>query len=72
MTNTTITHPEDVPGCECGALPEEGQARCGKCIARDRWARRQVARRRANRRRAITRRPPRGPVGAAARGVIWP
>ncbi|NJP30219.1 hypothetical protein FLW53_39720 [Microbispora sp. SCL1-1] len=71
MTDTTITTPEEVPGCECGALLEEGQTRCCKCLARDRWARRQIARRRAARRHAITRRPPRGPLGAAAVGVSW-
>ncbi|GGO30190.1 hypothetical protein GCM10010116_60490 [Microbispora rosea subsp. aerata] len=71
MTDTTTNPPEEVPGCECGARLEQGQTRCFKCIARNRWARRQTARRRAVRRRAITRRPPRGPLGAAALGVIW-
>ncbi|WP_055478086.1 hypothetical protein [Sphaerimonospora mesophila] len=71
MTNTTISPADEPAGCECGAAVEEGQARCRKCLARDRWGRRQAARRRADKRRAITRRPPRGPRGAAALGVIW-
>lgn len=71
MTNTTITHPEEVPGCACGALLKPGQNHCSKCLARQRWERREKARRRTVRRRAITRRPPRGPVSAAAIGVIW-
>ncbi|MEW9530823.1 hypothetical protein [Microbispora sp. NPDC049125] len=71
MTHTTITPTEETPDCDCGALLKHGQTRCSKCLARDRWARRDKARRRAARRRALTRRPPRSPLSAAASGVIW-
>ncbi|WP_067186067.1 hypothetical protein [Microtetraspora niveoalba] len=71
MTNATINPPEETPGCDCGALLEQGQIRCRKCLARDRWTRRQTARRKENKRRAVTRRPPRGPIGFAQAGVIW-
>jgi hypothetical protein len=71
MTNTTVSPPDETPGCECGALLEDAQPRCRKCLARDRWTRRQAARRRADKRRAALRRPPRGPLTAAAVGVIW-
>ncbi len=40
MTNTTINPPEETPGCDCGALLEQGQIRCRKCLARDRRAHR--------------------------------
>ncbi|GAA4597986.1 hypothetical protein GCM10023194_74320 [Planotetraspora phitsanulokensis] len=71
MTDTTVTPPDETPDCECGALLDDGQTHCRKCLARDRWARRQAARLRAQRRRGATRRPPRDPHTAAARGVSW-
>ncbi len=70
MTNT-ISPLDEAPGCECGALLEQGQTRCRKCRARDRWARRQAAKRRAGKRSGETRRPPKGPRVAAVAGVIW-
>ncbi|KAB8178346.1 hypothetical protein [Microbispora catharanthi] len=71
MTETTIAPPEESPDCACGALLKPGQIHCSKCLARQRWERLEKARRRTARRRSITRRPPRGPVSAAAIGVIW-
>ncbi|MFI6325510.1 hypothetical protein ACIBG8_48900 [Nonomuraea sp. NPDC050556] len=57
------------PTCECGAQLEEGQSRCLKCLARDRWIKKQAARNK--RRRGETRRPPRGPRNSGKSGVIW-
>jgi hypothetical protein len=37
--------------CECGALAEDGSARCRKCRSRSRWLRRRAA---APRRRVST------------------
>ncbi len=71
MTNTTINPPEETPGCDCGALLDQGQTRCRKCLARNRWTRRQTAQRRENKRRSFARRPPRGPIGLAQAGLIW-
>jgi len=71
MINATNTPPEEPTGCACGALAEEGQTRCRKCLARSRWRRRQTARRMASKRRSITRRPPHDRPGAATVGVIW-
>ncbi|MGW3346595.1 hypothetical protein ACWDA3_25050 [Nonomuraea rubra] len=65
-----ITIPGETPACECGNALTEGQARCSKCLARDRWARKERARNRRNR-RSETRRPPRGPRGSAAMGMSW-
>ncbi|MEU7004504.1 hypothetical protein [Nonomuraea sp. NPDC046570] len=54
------------PACECGAPLNEGQARCRKCLARDRWLKKQ-----AGKRRGETRRPPRGPQSGGKAGVVW-
>ncbi|MGP3914262.1 hypothetical protein [Nonomuraea sp. 10N515B] len=70
MTNT-ITFPDETPSCECGNALAEGQVRCSKCLARDRWMRKERARNRRNRRRVERRRPPRGPRTTAAAGVSW-
>ncbi|MFD1935153.1 hypothetical protein ACFSKW_27135 [Nonomuraea mangrovi] len=56
------------PACECGAVLDEGQTRCLKCLARDRWARKQAGKRS---RRGQTRRPPRSPHKSSKAGVIW-
>ncbi|MGW4469718.1 hypothetical protein ACWENQ_08600 [Nonomuraea sp. NPDC004354] len=56
------------PACECGAAPNEGQTRCLKCVARDRWAKKQAGKRS---RRRQTRRPPRGPRKSFKAGVVW-
>ncbi|GGO83776.1 hypothetical protein [Nonomuraea cavernae] len=66
---TDEIYPE--PACECGAHLEEGQTRCRKCSARQRWIKKQAAKRRDGRRRGETRRPPRAARGLAAAGVIW-
>ncbi|MER7213330.1 hypothetical protein ABT340_40220 [Streptosporangium sp. NPDC000239] len=55
---------DDTPACGCSAVLEEGRFVCRKCLARERWTRRQAARRRtADRRRGQVRRartaPPR-------------
>jgi hypothetical protein len=68
--NIEITILGETPACECGNALTEGQTRCSKCLARDRWARKERARNRRNR-RSETRRPPRGPRAAAAMGVSW-
>lgn len=68
--NNEITILGEAPGCECGNALTEGQTRCTKCLARDRWARKERARNRRNR-RSEARRPPRGPRAAAAMGVSW-
>ncbi|GAA4965101.1 hypothetical protein HD597_008899 [Nonomuraea thailandensis] len=68
--NIEITILSETPACECGNALTEGQTRCTKCLARDRWARKERARNRRNR-RSETRRPPRGPRAAAAMGVSW-
>ncbi|MGP4101807.1 hypothetical protein [Nonomuraea sp. KM90] len=59
--NNEITILGETPACECGNALAEGQTRCSKCLARDRWARKERARNRRNR-RSETRRPPRGPA----------
>ncbi|MER6946536.1 hypothetical protein ABT294_21130 [Nonomuraea sp. NPDC000554] len=59
------------PTCECRALLAEGQDRCHKCRARDRWVKKQAAKRRDGRRRGETRRPPRTSRRAAMAGVTW-
>ncbi|MFG1961482.1 hypothetical protein [Nonomuraea sp. NPDC049028] len=59
------------PTCECGACPEEGQTRCRKCLARERWAKRRAGKRKNGRQRGETRRPPRTPRGLVAAGVTW-
>ncbi|MFI6599132.1 hypothetical protein ACIBHX_22980 [Nonomuraea sp. NPDC050536] len=56
------------PTCECGAQLDEGQHRCRKCTARERWLKKQAAK---NRRRPETRRPPRGPRTSFKAGVVW-
>ncbi|MEO3790401.1 hypothetical protein ABGB14_09315 [Nonomuraea sp. B10E15] len=68
--NIEITILGETPACECGNALTEGQTRCSKCLARDRWARKERARNRRNR-RSETRRPPRAPRGLAEAGVIW-
>ncbi|MFC5813633.1 hypothetical protein [Nonomuraea harbinensis] len=60
------------PICACGAHLDEGQSRCRKCHARERWIKKQAAKRtRHTARREETRRPPRAPRGLASAGVIW-
>ncbi|MEO3804887.1 hypothetical protein [Nonomuraea sp. B1E8] len=59
------------PTCECSAHLDEGQTRCRKCQARDRWVKKQTVRRREHARRGETRRPPRGPRRTAMAGVTW-
>ncbi|GAA0397691.1 hypothetical protein GCM10009530_56690 [Microbispora corallina] len=71
MTHTTITPSEEAPDCDCGALLKQGQTRCSKCLARDRWARGDKARRHAAKRRALPRRLSRVPLSAAASRVSW-
>ncbi|SPL93921.1 unnamed protein product [[Actinomadura] parvosata subsp. kistnae] len=66
---TEQIYPE--PTCECSAGLDEGQTRCRKCRARDRWIKKQVAKRREGMRRDETRRPPRGPRRIAMAGVTW-
>ncbi|MFI0425229.1 hypothetical protein [Spongiactinospora sp. 9N601] len=53
--------PGESAACECGARLEEGRDRCRKCLAWDRWRRRQAARQRNLSRSRDDRRPPRGP-----------
>ncbi|MEU1882928.1 hypothetical protein ABZ470_36965 [Streptosporangium sp. NPDC020072] len=63
---------DETPACGCGAVLEEGRFACRKCLARERWTRRQTARRRtANRWRGQVRRPANRPYGTAEAGVIW-
>ncbi|MFI9843995.1 hypothetical protein ACIHFD_43670 [Nonomuraea sp. NPDC051941] len=69
--NNEITILGETPSCECGNALAEGQTRCSKCLARDRWTRKERARNRRNRRRSENRRPPRAPRGLAQAGVIW-
>ncbi|MEU8252260.1 hypothetical protein [Nonomuraea sp. NPDC048916] len=63
---TDEIHP--APNCECGAQLNEGQTRCRKCAARDRYLKRQAGK---NKRRGETRRPPRGPRNGGKAGVVW-
>ncbi|GAA2690316.1 hypothetical protein [Nonomuraea recticatena] len=56
------------PTCECGAQLDETRTRCLKCLARDRWLKKQTAK---NKRRGETRRPPRGQRKSFKAGVIW-
>ncbi|TDC06668.1 hypothetical protein E1267_15835 [Nonomuraea longispora] len=69
--NNEITIPGETPSCECGNALGHGQVRCSKCLARNRWARKERARNRRNRRRSEDRRPPRAPRGLAQAGVTW-
>ncbi|KAB8190218.1 hypothetical protein FH608_035110 [Nonomuraea phyllanthi] len=69
--NNEITIPGETPSCECGNALGHGQVRCSKCLARDRWARKERARNRRNRQRSDNRRPPRGPRTTTAAGVSW-
>ncbi|MEU6729072.1 hypothetical protein ABZ917_35655 [Nonomuraea wenchangensis] len=69
--NIEITIPGETPACACGNALTEGQTRCSKCLARDRWARKERARNRRNQRRTESKRPPRGPRSALAMGVSW-
>jgi hypothetical protein len=63
---TEEIYPE--PTCQCAARLEQGQTRCRKCLARERWAKKQAAKRnRDGQRRSEARRPPRAP-----RGLAWP
>ncbi|MET8048776.1 hypothetical protein ABZU75_14355 [Streptosporangium sp. NPDC005286] len=62
---------DEAPACECGAALEEGQIRCRKCRARDRWTRRREGRRGITGRRGETRRPANRPRGVAEAGVSW-
>ncbi|MET8008264.1 hypothetical protein [Nonomuraea glycinis] len=67
---TEEIYPE--PTCPCSARLEQGQTRCRKCLARERWIKKQAAKRnRDGQRRSETRRPPRAPHGLAVAGVIW-
>ncbi|MFI6321557.1 hypothetical protein ACIBG8_28745 [Nonomuraea sp. NPDC050556] len=61
MNETPITILDETPACPCGAALLEGQTACSKCLARERYQRKQSARQRRNRRRTETRRPPRNP-----------
>lgn len=70
MTNM-ISFLDETPSCECGSALAEGQVRCSKCLARERWVKNQRARNRRQRRRVESRRPPRGPRTVAAAGVSW-
>lgn len=70
MTNM-LSFLNETPSCECGNALTHGQVRCSKCLARQRWERRQRARNQRQRRRAESRRPPRGPRTVAAAGVSW-
>jgi hypothetical protein len=69
--NIEITILGETPACECGNALAEGQTRCSKCLARERWARKERARNRRGRRRSESRRPPRAPRGLAEAGVSW-
>ncbi|TDE54108.1 hypothetical protein E1295_15845 [Nonomuraea mesophila] len=69
--NNEITIPGETPSCECGNALGHGQVRCSKCLARNRWTRKERARNRRNRRRSEDRRPPRTPRGLAQPGVTW-
>ncbi|GAA5082371.1 hypothetical protein HNP84_003928 [Thermocatellispora tengchongensis] len=60
---------DETPSCACGAILARGQTRCRKCLARDRWLRKDAARRKARRRRRDSRRPPRDPRGIAQKGA---
>jgi hypothetical protein len=55
------------PACECGAQLDEGQTRCRKCRARDRWRKRLQGKRK---RRGESRRPPRDPRNSDKRRVV--
>jgi len=66
---TEEIYPE--PTCQCAARLEQGQTRCRKCLARERWIKKQAAKRTRGGRRDETRRPPRAPRGLAVAGVIW-
>ncbi len=66
---TEEIYPE--PTCPCTARLEQGQTRCRKCLARERWIKKQAAKRNRGGRRGETRRPPRAPRGLAVAGVIW-
>jgi len=66
---TEEIYPE--PTCECSARLEVGQTRCRKCLARERWIKRQTAKRKNGRQRGETRRPPRTARGLVAAGVTW-
>ncbi|MFI6790916.1 hypothetical protein ACIBG4_26675 [Nonomuraea sp. NPDC050383] len=66
-----ISFLDETPSCECGNALTHGQVQCSKCLARERWTRKQQARNRRERRRAESRRPPRGPRTVAAAGVSW-
>ncbi|MFD2357317.1 hypothetical protein ACFSTC_60650 [Nonomuraea ferruginea] len=60
------------PICACGAHLGEGQSRCRKCHARERWIKKQAAKRtRRAGRRGETRRPPALRAAWPRRGVIW-
>jgi hypothetical protein len=66
---TDEIYPE--PACECGACLEDGQTRCRKCLARERWVKRRAGKRKNGRQRGETRRPPRTPRDLVAAGVTW-
>ncbi|MGS2641809.1 hypothetical protein [Streptosporangium sp. LJ11] len=64
---------DETPTCVCGAALEEGRIACRKCLARDRWIRRQgqAAKRRLSKRRGQSRRPAGRPRNLAEAGVSW-